>query len=242
MRAFAVLALSTVCFTALAGPVLAPGGTAATIRVTGRAQVSQPPDRVYIDIGVSTRAPSSEEAVSRNARRVSAVLSALRRAVGSSARLTTLQYSVSPVYRYRSGAAPAVAGYTASNVVRVRLDDLRRIGAAIDAATRVGANQLQNIRFTLRDSGPVRTEALRRAALEARQDAQAIAGALGLKIVRVLSVREQSPTLTPPPPRLYAQAMRLGAPGAAAPTPIESGRIKIAASVTLTVEVAPARR
>ena len=130
-------------------------------------------------------------------------------------------------------------GYTVSNVVQVRLDDLRRIGPAIDAATHAGSNNVQDIRFALRDEDVPRSEALRKAALSARQDAETLAGALGLKVVRVLSVSEQSPAVGP----IFPQVRQFAAKMAAAPaTPVEAGTIDVDANVTLTVEVAPAKR
>src|SRR6185437_4102962 len=142
----------------------------ATIQVTGQAQASKPPDRVYIDIGVTTQAQKSEAAASENAARISAVIAAVRRAAGPGVELTTAQYSVSPNYNYpRDGGTPTLVGYTVSNVVQVRLDDLRKVGPVIDAATQAGSNNVQDIRFALRDEDVPRSEALRKAALNARQ-------------------------------------------------------------------------
>lgn len=243
MRALAVLALLGLCSTTLAAPAdaRAPAASSppATLRVTASAEVSRTPDRVYLDIGVTTQAPRPADAVDRNARRVSAVLAALRRTLGPGGQLSTTQYSLTPEYHYAgNGTPPRITGYTASNVVRVRLDDLTRVGAAIDAASGAGANLFQNIRFTLRDPAAARAQALRRAALEARADARALAGALDLRIVRVLEVTEQTPAVTPH--LIYPQASRMAA--ARAPTEIESGSVSVGASVTLTVEVAPATR
>jgi uncharacterized protein YggE len=111
----------------------------------------------------------------------------------------------------------------------------------LDAATQAGSNSVQDIRFALRDPEVPRTQALRKAALDARQDAQALADALDLRIVRVLRVDEQGPSVVPPP-RIFMQAQRFAAPTAAPATPVESGAIAINATVTLTVEVAPAKR
>jgi hypothetical protein len=210
--------------------------------VTGQAQVSETPDRVYIDIGVSTQAQRSEDAASENATRLSAVIVATKRAAGAGAQLTTTEYSISPNYNYPrngGGGTATVAGYTVSNVVEVRLDDLRRTGQVIDAATQAGSNQVQGIRFALRDEEAPRREALREAALNARQDAGVLADALGLRVVRVLSVGEGSPAVTPvyPRGRLFAQANAV-----AAPTPVETGTLDVSASVSLTVEVVPATR
>jgi hypothetical protein len=98
---------------------------------------------------------------------------------------------------------------------------------------------VQDIRFALRDEELPRAEALREAAQNARRDADALAGALELRIVRVLAVGEEAPEVRPMP--LYAQRMSVAAAPAAA-TPVEAGTIDVSATVTLTVEVAPAKR
>jgi uncharacterized protein len=222
------------------GPPGAPRPRPATIQVTGEAQVSETPDRVYIDIGVSTQARRSQDAASQNAARLATVIAAVKRSAGPTAQLTTTEYSVNPDYNYpRGGGTGTVVGYTVSNVVEVRLDDLRQIGRVIDSATQAGSNTVQNIRFALRDEQVPRSHALRQAVLNASQDAGALADALGLKVVRVLAVDEGSPAVQAvyPQPRLFARMQ-----AAAAPTPVETGTLDVSATVTLTVEVAPASR
>ncbi|MGH8289214.1 MAG: SIMPL domain-containing protein [Steroidobacteraceae bacterium] len=241
MRILPTLALTAVSSIAIARPPAPPPPGPATLQVTGAARVSEAPDRVYIDIGVTTQAQRSEVATTQNAAKASAIVAAVKRVSGPSAQLTTTEYSVSPDYNYpHDGGTPTIAGYTASNVVRVRLDDLIRIGRIIDAATRAGSNNVRDIRFALRDEQAARTEALREAAVNARQDARALAGALGLRIVRVWSVTEQSPEIAPVP--VYPQAMEMRLAAAAPATPVEAGTLDVNATVTLTVEVAPAKR
>lgn len=240
MRMLLAVTLTAASSWTLAQTPPAPRPRPATIQVTGQAQVSEAPDRVYIDVGVTTQAQKSEAAAAQNAKRLSGVVVALKRAAGSGAQLTTTEYSVNPNYHYsRDGGTPTIVGYTASNVVRVRLDDLGRVGRVIDAATEAGSNNIQDIRFALRDEQGPRGEALREAARNARQDADALADALGLRIVRVMTVNEQSPEAGPVP--VYARAMSVAA-APAVHTPVEAGTIDINATVTLTVEVAPGKR
>jgi uncharacterized protein len=209
----------------------------ATIRVTGDARITAKPDRVQIDVGVETRAAQSQDAAAQNARAVDAVLAAVRKAAPG-ADLKTVSYSLTPIYQYRKNAEPAIDGYAATNLVRVTLDDLAKSGAVIDSATQGGANRVQGVQFTLRDPDSVRAAALREAATRARAEAEVLAGALGLRIVRVLTVEEQSPRVVPV--RVYAAAARVSAAAEAAPTPVEAGTLDVTAEVTLSVEVAPA--
>jgi hypothetical protein len=125
-----------------------------------------------------------------------------------------------------------VTGYEVRNVVRVKLNDVMKLAEVIDTATAAGANRVEGIRFSLRDEGQVRADAIRRAAAAARAQAETLASALDVRIVRVLSASEDAPPVRP-----FAEVSALQRGGQAG-TPIEIGSIDISATVTLVVEVA----
>ncbi|MFN2411723.1 MAG: SIMPL domain-containing protein [Pyrinomonadaceae bacterium] len=204
-----------------------------SIRTVGEAEIAVKPDRAEIDVGVVTQAENSRNAVEQNARKLAATLARLRTLLGADADIKTISYSLTPNYRYpQTGGEPTITGYTATNIVRVTLDDLARVGNVIDTATEAGANRIQSLRFTLRDEKPVQAQALRDAALAARRKADALAAALNVKVVRVLSAVESGSPVVPMRDVAFARAE-------AASTPIEPGTIEIRASVTLTVQIAP---
>ena len=239
MRCLVAVILACTVAAAPARAQQTPLSPVSSIRVTGDARVTAKPDRVQIDIGVTTRAAQSQEAASQNARQVDAVLAAMRKATPAAV-LKTISYSLNPTYQYHSnGEEPTITGYSAVNVVQVTLDDLAKIGTVIDSATLAGANHVQGIQFTLRDQDAVRAEALRQAATRARAEADMLAAALGLKVVRVLSVEENSPRLVPV--RAYMGAPRAVVSTAMA-TPVEAGTLDVTADVVLTVEVSPTAR
>ena len=224
-----------------AEPTPAASAPLSSIRVTGDARVSARPDRVQIDLGVQTVAVQSQQAAAGNARTLEAVLAAVKSAAGPTGQLRTVSYSLSPNYQYHPGGGePTITGYTAVNVVEVTLDDLARMGDVIDAATRAGANRVQGIQFTLRDQEAVRAEALRQAAQRARAEAEVLASALSLKILRVLTVEETSPGIVPLRAHIAMARSMAGGAAAEAPTPVESGTLDVSAQVILLVEVGPA--
>jgi len=232
MKQLALVALAC----ALATPVSAQTAAVSSIRVTGDSQVTAKPDRVQIDIGVTTSAANSSEAATQNARQVDAVLAAVKKAAPAAV-LRTVNYALSPSYKYQNGHEPTLTGYSASNLVEVTLDDLTKISNVIDAAAQAGANNVRGIQFTLRDQEAAHAEALRKAAAKARADAEVLAAALGLKIVRVLSVEETGARFAPV---MQVTAARMNAGAASVPTPVESGTLDIGASIVLSVEVSPA--
>jgi uncharacterized protein YggE len=204
------------------------------IRATGEATVSAKPDRAKLDIGVVTQAANAQNAAAQNATQTESMVAALRKSLGAAAEIRTSGYSLTPNFRYaKDGGQPTLIGYTASNTVEIVTNDLANVGKVIDAGTQAGANNVRGLEFQLKDEAPVRAQALAEAARKARASAEAMAAALGLKVVRVLSAEEGGPPQVIRPMR----AMAMNA--AASPTPIESGNIQVQASVTVTMEVTP---
>ena len=204
-----------------------------SIQTSGESIITVKPDRAQIDIGVVTQADTSQAAAAKNASQLEAVLAQLRRLLGTGADIKTISYSLSPNYRYPTGGGePTIAGYTATNIVRVTLDDLTQVGKVVDAASGSGANRIQSLQFTLKNRQEAEAQALTEAARNARRKADTLASALGVRVVRVLSVSESSPIVVPVRDVAYARAE-------SASTPIEAGTIEVRATVSLTVEISP---
>jgi uncharacterized protein YggE len=205
-----------------------------SIRVTGEATVTAAPDRAEIDAAVVTRANTAQRAAADNARETTRVLAEMKKLVGTDGMTSTIGYSVRPEYRYpREGGEPEISGYVATNIVRVALSDLDRVGDAIDTAIGAGADRVQRIHFALKDEQGAYAQALHRAATRARLEADALASALGLKIMRVLSAVEVSA----PPVRPLDTFRSVALAAESATTPVEPGTIDVQARVELTVEV-----
>ena len=207
------------------------------IRVTGEAVLNVEPDQAEIDLGVVTQAPTAQAASEANATKLDAVITAVNGVIGDNGKVETTNYSLRPNYtRPRGGGEATIASYTATNTVRASAVSIDAAGELIDAAIEAGANNVERLNFTVADADTPRLQALANAARQARAKADALAEALGLEIVRVISVAEGSPTVVRP----YAPRTAMMQAEAAAPTtPVEPGSVEVRASVTLRVLVAP---
>jgi uncharacterized protein YggE len=205
-----------------------------SITVNGEATITVEPDQAEIDIGVVTQARSAPEASKENAERLSRVLAEVKKQLGKGDEVKTSGYALAPSYRYPQGGKPEIVGYTATNILRIKTTNLSLAGRLIDGAMQAGANNVNRLVFTLKDELSAQLDALRQASAKAKTKAQAIAGSLGLKIVRTVSVNEGERAVQP----VYRQAMSARAEAASVPTPIEPGTVEVRSSVTMTVEVA----
>jgi hypothetical protein len=202
------------------------------IRAAGSAQISVKPDQAEINIGVVSEAETAKAAAAANAEDSAKVIEQLKKAGGPDTEIRTVNYSVHPRYQHSNdGRDPKITGFTANNTVRVKLNDLAKVGELIDLATQTGANQIHGIQFTLRNEQAARGQALQQATQEAMASAEAMAAAIGAKLGQVRSVEEQG---AEPPRPMHMMAM---AEARGAATPIEPGTIEVSASVTVTVEM-----
>ncbi len=204
-----------------------------SITVSGDATVSAEPDQAEIDIGVVTQARTAPDATKENAERLARVLAEIKKQLGKGDEVKTSGYSLAPNYRYPQGGKPEIVGYTASNTLRIKTTNLNLVGRLIDGAMQAGANNVNRLVFTLKDELAAQLGALKMASAKARNKAEAVAAALGLKIVRIVSVNEGERMVQP----IYRQAMAARAEAASAPTPVEPGTVEVRSTVSMTVEV-----
>jgi hypothetical protein len=205
------------------------------IRVHGEATVSTQPDRVQMDVGVISQGATAHAATELNGQQSNAVVDQLRKMVPA-ANIRTINFSVNPNYHYpKDGSPPTILGYTANNTVRLELDDLKSLREVIDAATKSGASNVNRVTFALRDETRARTEALGKAAGQARAGAHALAAKMKVKLGRLLVLEEEQPVIVLP--GRQADLAAAAKTGAAESAPIEPGTIEIHASVRLTIEV-----
>ena len=204
------------------------------ITVTGEALISTEPDQAQLDIGVVTQARTAPDASKENAARLSRVLSEVKKLLDKTDEVKTSGYSLTPVYRYPQGGKPEIVGYNASNTVRTKTTNLDLVSRLIDSGMQAGANNVNRLVFTLKDEQSAQLEALSAASLKARTKADAIAAALGLKIVRITSITEGERSIQP----VFRQVTAMRAEAAPAQTPVEPGTVDVHSTVSMTVEVA----
>jgi uncharacterized protein YggE len=210
-----------------------PGVT--RVVVSGDSVVRSRPDTALVTVAVVTQAQTALAAQAENARKSEAVVRAVRAAAGAGAEVETSGYSLQPQYTYRQNEPPLIQGYQARNGVNVTMNDLTKVGAVIDAATSAGANNIDNLSFTLRQDRPARDQALAEATREAMRKAQVMAQALGGRVTRIIEVQEA--TSQPRPVSSDTAFLTVNNKVDRVPTPVEIGTLDIRSQVQLVAEI-----
>lgn len=206
--------------------------TGRTIAVSGNGEVRAKPDTAFVTVGVDSQAASAEEAQQDNATRTTAVIDAIKRLQIPDSDIQTSAISLQPVYdtqRPPNGVPGKILGYRAISRISVRVADITKTGSVLDEAVKAGANVEGNIRFTIMNDTQLRQDALKKATLDARGKADAIASALGVTITGVHSAGEGSISM---PVLMQDEAAFPSARAAPlASMPIEPGELTITAQV-----------
>jgi uncharacterized protein YggE len=203
-----------------------------TLTMSGRGEVRAAPDMVMLLSGVTSQAPNAAEAVSANNAQMQSVFAALKKLGVADKDMQTANFNVSPEMTGGANNQPVrITGYRVNNEVRVTLNDVGKLGAALDALVAAGANQMNGIEFSVKNDAPLLAEARGDAVADARTKAEAYAKAAGVSLGPILSVSENDNE--GPRPIFRAAPMAL----AAKAVPVAAGEESVSASVSIVWEI-----
>lgn len=220
MRASAPLLLLPAILAACGGPPPDPRGVGrdeVLVQVTAAGRTDTRPDEARFTAGVSTIATTAAAASQGNNAAINRVVAALR---GLGIRPDDVQTQSITLGRIDYG--PNRGRFEANNVIAVRVRDLRRAGQAIAAATTAGANVLSGPNLRLADPEAAGRAAYAQAYRAARARAEAYAEAAGMRVARVLAIRD-APTDAILAFSGYEAEAQANARPAVAPPPVQAG-------------------
>lgn len=215
------------------GPATSAADTmfkATTLNLSAVGEVDVAPDMATISLGVQTEAPTAQAAMQANARQMSSVMAALNRAGIEGRDIQTSNLNLSAQYDYVQNEPPRLRGYQASNQVTVKVRDLSRLGAAVDATVNAGANQINSISFGLSDMSRAENEARLAAVRNLQAKAQLYAQATGYRVGRLVTLSEGAGSSAPMPPMPYMAMAR--AEGMKDSTPVSAGEMTVRVDIS----------
>jgi uncharacterized protein YggE len=202
-----------------------------SITVSGHGHIALAPDTAFVTLG---------EAQRQNRQAMNKVVERLRGLQIDQERIQTASFTVSPQYKpppKRTAdappALPEIIAYIVSTNLTVEVRNLEKVGAVIEESLAAGANRFQALHWALLDEQQAKLNALKQAAVKAREKATALSESLKVKLIRLMSATEDSHLVRPLPKLARSMMME----GGSEETPIFAGEIKIDAIVTLNYEV-----
>lgn len=193
------------------------------IKVNGQGTVDAAPDIAIISAGVITEDKNAQNAQNQNDLIINNIISALIKIGIPREDIKTQTYTIYPNYDFVEGKQ-VLNGYRATHILEIKVHNLDKVGLVINTLTENGANQINQINFTIEDSDKYYNIALRLAIADAAGKAETISEAMKVMLSMVpCSIIELSTSFSP----LAEQgAMKLAALDVVMP-----GKIKVTASI-----------
>jgi hypothetical protein len=206
------------------------------INVVGKGEISVTPDIAYLSIGVNTEADTAQAAQKSNA----AIILKLNKLLKDSWAIAdkdikTSQFYVQPNYTYSEKEGQKIKGYTANHVLTVSYRDLSKVGQLLDAASNAGANNINNVEFSVKNRDQYETQVIEKAMANAELKAGSIAKAAKRQLGMVLVVSQGDASN---PVVYYEQSLMSKAMDTASgATEVEAGEIKVSTQVSVQYEL-----
>lgn len=205
------------------------------VELTVTENVEAEPDEVTIGAGVTTEAPTAVAALQANSTQMEQVIARLR-ALGVAARaIQTTGINLGAQYEFDQQARRQVfRGYSASNRVSVKLDEVERVGEVLDALVAAGATDLSGPDFAIADDTAARAQAREAAMRTAMAQARDYARMAGYSDVRLLKLEEG---IAPGMPRPMLRTMDVQEAAPAAAPPVQPGLVQAGVTIVTTFEL-----
>jgi uncharacterized protein YggE len=219
-----------------------PAGS--TITVTGSGKVEKSPDTAKISFTVTENAKTVSAAQDTVSKKVSAATGAVVDAGVEEKYVTTDSYNSYPNYDYPQvtclsigcpkPGSPVLRDYSVSQTVRVSVKNLDIVPQVLEALGKAGVTAIDGPNFGFDDDKEVSREARDMAIEDAQAEAEKLAAALGVTLVRVVGFNENGGGM---PGVMYAQAGMARDAKEAMPPVVPTGVQTVQSSVSVTYEI-----
>jgi uncharacterized protein YggE len=230
-----IMVIALVFVSAVSGTVGAQDSVPSrVITVSGSGDAYGSPDVAYVNLGVDVSDADIGKALD-SANSTMAAITAAISDVGVDAKdIQTVNYSVYPEDKYdpQTGQSTGERVYHVQTAVNVTVRDITKIGVVMQAGLNAGANTVNGLSFGIADMSSLEHDARIKAVDDARNRAQQLADAFGVKLGDVISVSESFGSV---PVQTFARANAL-AVAASAPQ-ISTGQLSVNVQVSVTFAI-----
>ena len=205
-----------------------------TITVSDTSDIYAKPDLALTTFSVVTEAKTVAGAMSENTKKMNAIVDFMKKQGVDEKDLKTTNFNISPRYEWHKDGKRVLVGYEVTQSLEVKIRDMEKIGDIIQGGTDAGANQVDDLQFTIDKEDELKKQVRAEAIEKAKTKAKELASQLGVNLVRITNFSESAVV---PVPRFYGYLEEAKSMGGAGTPQIETGENKISVSITITYEI-----
>lgn len=234
IKTLAAAAVVAVSLFSMQGDAMA--AEANTISVRGIAKQEVAPDMAYLTLGISVKGDTAESVRTQVAEASQKVRRALLGMAISENNIQSSSYNLYPDYENVNGKNKQ-KGYALNTTLRIKVDDLKKLGDIIDKTVQEGVTNVNQVSFALSEESNVQRQLLAAAVDNARAKAAIVANAGGRRNLGEMLSADISDYNGETMVAAGTNYKRSLAADVAAPTQLMPGTLKIDASVEVTFKL-----
>lgn len=211
-------------------------GSSATnvISVTGKGEMDVKPDISSIILTVRESGKDAKEGENKISVKTSKFLASIKSLVEEKD-IKTDSYTSYPKYYYPTNQPAKTDGYDVSQVVTLKVRDVKNVGKVLEMISAAGINEVSGPNYEIDNIEKYKSDTRALAIKDAKEKAEVLAKQLGVDVVRIVNFSEGNDYVPP----MYMRGdmmMKVGASEASTPT-LPVGENKVASNVTITFEI-----
>lgn len=223
---------------AFAGVDVTPSAANPVVELSITETVLGAPDTATFSTGVTSKAPTAQEALRMNSAEMDKVIGQIVAQGIKREDIQTSGISLNAEYDYSNDAnganrQPRFIGYQVTNQVTVKVRKIDRLGMILDAVVSNGANNLSGPSFSIDDDSAAKRDARDKAMMRAQAQAMDYAKRTGFTGVQLLAVSEAMYNASPMGGMADKRMMAVRAEAA----PIEGGQVGTSVTVNATYQM-----
>jgi len=211
---------------------------------SGEGQVTAVPDQATIDAGITVQAATVADAQNKVNKTSDKIIQDVKKLGLSDKDIKTTNYSVNPNYSNEivpmgapmmGSGQQSITGYTVTQNLEIKVKPLDKANKVVDVSTADGANLVGGINFTFSDAlqKSLSKQATQQAVDDAKNNAQTLANASGVRLGKIVNVVQNS---NQPRPIMMGAGIASKATDQSAPTNVTPGENTLTIDVVLYYE------
>ncbi len=211
-----------------------------TITISAEGKVNAVPDLATINASVITKGSTAEKAQTDSTKKMEGVMKYIQDQGVDKKDIQTSGYNVYPEYDYNQ-PGQVITGYVANQTVTVKVRDNALVGKLLGGLTANGVNQIMGVSYSFDDPDDLKQQAREEALKNAREKAQKLADAAGVRLGKLVSFSENSVSGGPIPYPMFDKGVNMdvgmGMGGSVPAMAVEPGTQDLIAQVSVIYEI-----
>lgn len=229
------LILTSIFLAVKTNQVVNTATTTNTVAFSGEGRVTAKPDVALVNLSIVTESANSKSAQDENSRKSKAITDFVKSQGIDERDIRTTGYNIYPQYTYPQFSKPQISGYQVNQSMEVKIRDMEKVSSILDGVVTAGANQVNQLSYTIDNPERLKAEAREKAIKDAKKKAEELEGQVGIRLGKIINFYESTGGY--PMPMAYDMKIEGRGMGGGGGPSLPAGENEIVVSVNLTYQI-----